>query len=81
MDLIYKISGVLLAEEKGKDMPEWGPVWILQKILCETEICTCLIMKDVRKTVHKFSYNPNAILSTVLPVISVICHDTPITHG
>jgi hypothetical protein len=22
MDLIYKISGVLLAEEKGKDMPE-----------------------------------------------------------
>jgi len=38
-------------------------------------------MKDVRKTVHKFSYNPNAILSTVLPVISVICHDTPITHG
>jgi hypothetical protein len=38
-------------------------------------------MKDVRKTVCKFSYNQNAILGTVLPIISVMCQDTPITHG
>jgi len=76
MDLIYKTAGELLVEKKGKGLSEY-----YKKIPCETEIFSCLIMKDVRKTVCKFSYNPNTILSTVLPVISVIYQDTSTTHG